>query len=155
MKPTSLIFILIMLFGCTHTSPPSSSSHQEKENVDTDEWIPLNYTNPIENVIPLVLDGNINAYKELHIAYLDSIPCLLPYARLMADKYDYDIAYYDVYMCLTFRKGTPDESARLDSLDEQTRKMALDYLKKGAEKGEHNSLSTLKRLATKNASKSK
>ncbi len=55
-------------------------------------------------------------------------------ALIMANKYDYRLAYEDTYYCLTdfYHKK---EFTELQDLDPITRKMALDYLKKGAEKG--------------------
>jgi TPR repeat protein len=52
----------------------------------------------------------------------------------MANKYEYHLAYLNVYEALTsqdHKKGVSE----LEDLDPVTRKMALDYLKKGAEKG--------------------
>jgi TPR repeat protein len=133
------------MWSCTYKSPPS----QEIENADTGEWIYGNATSkPREELERLVLTGDINSYEELHIAYLDfNEPSLLPYALLMANKYDYTMAYYDVYDCLTmlYWNGV-SSSISLDSLDKQTRAMALKYLKKAADKGDINALRELGKL---------
>jgi len=139
MKQASFIFLLIILLGCTHKT--------EKENVDTEEWVCGNATKPIDELIPCVLEGNTNAYDELCIAYMDiDMSSLLPYALLMANKYDYTMAYYDVYSCLTslyLGICDDDDDCCLDSLDMQTRAVALEYFKKAADKGETNALRDL------------
>ena len=136
----NLIFILIIM-GCTNTTP----DYQEKKKSDTVDYIYVNSTRPVKELIPLVLNGDTDAYYELYIAYYELNPSdFLPYALLMANKYDYDKAYYDVFDRLTLLYWKSyNKSISLDSLDNQTRKMALDYLKKGAEKGEYNSLRDL------------
>ena len=137
-----ILILLVIFFSCTHSTP----SYQNKENVDTLNWIFGNTTRPIEKLVPLVLKGDTNAYYELYIAYMDiDRSSFLPYALLMANKYDYTIAYYDVYECLTllFWGNCDNHVCYLDSLDIKTRKMALEYLIKGAEKGEYNCLRDL------------
>jgi len=147
MRQAGLIFIFIVLLGCTQKTP----SYQEKKNADTInvvDWICGNATRPIEKLIPCVLNGYTDAYDELYTAYMDiDMPSFLPYALLMANKYDYTMAYYDVYSCLTslYWNGL-DSSISLDSLDNQTRMMALEYLKKAADKGERNASWELGRL---------
>jgi TPR repeat protein len=66
----------------------------------------------------------------------------------MANKYDYTMAYYDVFDCLTllYWDDCDNTSCWLDSLDNQTRMMALEYLKKAADKGERNASWELGRL---------
>ena len=143
MKQASFLFILMIMLGCTHKPTPD----KEKSNADTEVWECVSNASPINELEPFVLKGNVEAYDELCQAYMenDMHSSLLPYALLMANKYDYTMAYYDVYSCLSFIywDSCHDESCSLDSLDMQTRKMALDYLKKAADKGEPNALRDL------------
>jgi len=96
-----------------------------------------------------VKKGDVEAYKKLGLYFFKSPDpnCyiqFLPYALLMANKYDYTMAYYDVFDCLTSLYWSSfNTSISLDSLDEQTREMALEYLKKAADKGEPNALRDL------------
>ena len=131
------------MIGCTH----QTMSEKEKGNTDTEKAINLNATSsPVSELKRLVLKGNINAYEELCVAYMDIEETgLLPYALLMANKYDYSVAYYHVFDCLTllYYDDCNDIDCCLDSLDSQTRTMALEYLKKAADKGEGNALRDL------------
>ena len=140
MKYLTSFIIILIITGCTH----KAASDKLKE---TAEWVCGNATSkPVNELESLVLKGDTNAYDELFIAYLDiGSTRLLPYALLMANKYDYTDAYYDVYFCLTllYWDDCLDESCYLDSLDIQTRTMALEYLKKAADKGERNALRDL------------
>ncbi len=82
-----------------------------------------------------IIKGDTNAYHEMSIAYMDSPndDRFLNVSLIMANKHNFPGAYLDVYYFLTdyyHRKDFKD----LDDLDETTRIMALDYLKKGAEK---------------------
>jgi hypothetical protein len=62
MKKTSLIFILIILFGCTH----KTTLDKEKENTDNEDYICGNATSkPVNELERLVLIGDTNAYDEL------------------------------------------------------------------------------------------
>ena len=143
MRQASFIFLLILLLGCTNKTTPE----KEKKNIDSEVWVCGNQTSrPVEELERLVLEGNTDAYDELYIAYMDIGEVrLLPYALLMANKYDYTNAYYDVYCCLAFLywDNCVETECFLDSLDIQTRTMALEYLKKAADKGETNALRDL------------
>jgi len=45
-----------------------------------------------------VLLGDSNCYKQLRVVYLEEpLSDFLPYCKIMADKYNYGPAYYDVY----------------------------------------------------------
>ena len=82
-----------------------------------------------------IKNGDIKAYNSLSSDYVDSpYEGLLYTALIMANKYEYPLAYEDTYYCLTdyYHKKRFTE---LEDIDPATRKMALDYLKKGAEKG--------------------
>ncbi len=80
--------------------------------------------------------GDTIAYKEMSIAYMDSPndDRFLYTALIMANKYNYHLAYEDVYYVLTdfYHKK---EFTELEGLDKKTRKLALDFLKDGAKNG--------------------
>ena len=52
----------------------------------------------------------------------------LIYSIVMADKYHYAPANYDVYYCLT---SVFDANPSLGKIDKRTKKLALDYLERG------------------------
>lgn len=78
--------------------------------------------------------GDTSAYYNLRAYYMDyPIDGILYPALIMANKYGYHSAYADVYYALTSHDHTKDIS-ELKDLDETTRMMAIEYLKKGAAK---------------------
>jgi len=92
---------------------------------------------PLDKLEELALkNGDTIAYHELSIEYMDSPNDTTFYkvALAMADKYDYHAAYLDVYYSLTDYYHRNDYKD-LDDLDLQKRKIAIDYLIKGADKG--------------------
>lgn len=102
------------------------------------ESFPINSATPsdrdyYENLA--LTKGDTSAYYNLNTYYMDyPIEGILYPALIMANKYEYHLAFLNVYEALTsqdHKKGVSE----LENLDPVTRKMALDYLKKGAEKG--------------------
>ena len=113
-----MIILVCINMSCSHEIPDSRA-------------IPMNYSDiPISELKQQALSsGNIEAYQELSIVYLD-LPRgdFLDIALEMANRHKHPQAYYDVYYQLlksTKRKGT---TLSLDSCDEITRKLALKYL---------------------------
>lgn len=103
-----------------------------------DNSIPLNATTTsdrdyYENLA--LKKGDTSAYYNLETYYMDyPIEGILYPALIMANKHGYHLAYLNVYEALTshdHKKGVSE----LEDLDPITRKTALDYLIKGAEKG--------------------
>ena len=94
-------------------------------------------------LLKLAQKGDTDAYDDLAIAYLD-FPRgdFLPIAIEMAGKYDYPIAYHDVYsIVLDTGKVYPDEP--IDALDKKSIDFALDYLISGAKKGDEQCLDNI------------
>ncbi|MDR0196153.1 MAG: hypothetical protein LBI73_13615 [Myroides sp.] len=84
-----------------------------------------------------LMKGDTTAYYQLSLDYMDSpYDGFLYTALIMANKYNYHIAYYDVYDILTQKYG-------LQELDEKTKELAIDYLRKGAQKGNKNCIEQL------------
>jgi TPR repeat protein len=80
---------------------------------------------PLDTLLVRALNkGDTNAYSELSITYLD-MPYgeFIPIAKKFADTYNYAPAYYDVY---AYGYNHPDEKIR---------SLAMEYLRKAAEKG--------------------
>jgi len=82
-------------------------------------------------------EGDSSAYYELSMQYLDyGYERFLPFALIMANKYDYQQAYFDIFDCLWHIYGKPTaELILLEDLDSTTQKMAIDYLIKASFKG--------------------
>lgn len=103
-----------------------------------EQSIPLNTTTNkdrdyYENLA--LTKGDTSAYYNLNVYYMEApVENLLYPALIMANKYDYHLAYLNVYEALTSHDHKMGVS-ELEDLDPITRKMALDYLKRGAEKG--------------------
>lgn len=78
--------------------------------------------------------GDTNAYEELRVAYLDETfnEEFLIYAMVMANKYDYPQAYWDVFDHLRLMYWSD-----INQIDEQTATLAIDYLLKASKRGHH------------------
>lgn len=103
---------------------------------------------PMNEFEYLVLEkGDTNAYEELHIAYLDyKHGEFLKFAKVMADKYDYTQAYFDVYFQIlksTQREGT---TLSLDSCTLEEKNLSIKYLKMAEKKGHHQAKEEIKEL---------
>ncbi len=114
--------------------------HKDELKIDISNAIYPCKTRPKEELIPLVKQGDAIAYDALSIYFScsENSEELLPYAFLMANKYNYKKAYYDVFDCFWSIYAETGSIVLLDNLDATTRNLALEYLKKGAELGENN-----------------
>lgn len=90
----------------------------------------------------IINNGSKESYYELGIYYLDiGAYKFLPWALLMANKYKYDQAYFDVFYYLYELSNKIEPKSEnlnnysLDNLDKKTQKMAIEYLKIAASKG--------------------
>lgn len=110
-----------------------SVSSCKKKEVISQNWTGSTFE---EATYRLVQKKDTLAYGPLHQMYLDSPnPRFLYYALYAANRYGCASAYADVYYCLTDR-FSKEENTELDSLDERTRSLAIDYLKFAAEAGD-------------------
>lgn len=123
MKIKLLIFAIVCFLGC------NSSPEQAKKEVDESNHQPLSSASMLKNLV--LSKGNVDAYQKLRIAYLDiEFPEeILFYAMIMANKYDYPLAYFDVYQSIVkaFRND-------IEAIDEKSASLAIDYLLKASEK---------------------
>jgi len=132
MKP---IYFLILIAIC-------ATSCQKKEHHI--EVITMNNTRPINELKELVLlKGDTAAYNQLAIAYLtdEFNEEYLLYSMVMANKYKYPRAFYQVYSCLT---GV-FEQRRLE-IDKKTIAIAIKYLQDGVALNECQSINKLGEL---------
>ncbi|MBS1773946.1 MAG: hypothetical protein JST82_13895 [Bacteroidetes bacterium] len=81
--------------------------------------------------------GDIPSYEKLKLEYMDidAIENLLPWALIMANKYGYKPAYFDVYTSIQgidmYYGNTKSESS-LEAVDSNSKKIALEYLIKAS-----------------------
>lgn len=123
---TWIICICYFLVSCKHGSNDDSMEIKSINTPGTSETILK------QNILE---KGDVKSYEELSTAYLDrSEGEFMIWALIMANKYDYPQAYFDVFVQLSELSG---EAWSLDQLDEKTRTIAIEYLTKAAEKGHH------------------
>ena len=90
----------------------------------------------LENLI--LKKGDVEAYNELSLMYLNENRfTFLPWALVMANKYQYNQAYFDVYSCLfdiNCQSCNDDQlnNWSLDNLDNETQCFAISYLRKAS-----------------------
>lgn len=90
---------------------------------------------PLTSVVDLkkavLYEGSKEAYDALSTAYLDYTfqEEFLLYAIIMANKYEYPQAYFDVYFWLT-----QTFSSDINNIDESSANLAIEYLIKASEK---------------------
>ncbi|BES62599.1 hypothetical protein [Dysgonomonas capnocytophagoides] len=129
-KIGATLLIIFMVFGC----------HKKKENKE----IPINYTSTSDTFLKkrIIECGDTASYQTLWYSYLDSPQPeeFLYYAMIMANKYNYPQAYYDVYLCLA---NTTD----VDKLDDATKKIVVEYLVKASERGQDQASEVLEEIA--------
>lgn len=82
--------------------------------------------------------GDTNAYYQLSLAIMDGGHCArsIFWPLYMANKYHFHKGYYDVYLFLQDDYASRYGDSALYKMDSMTRKMALQYIKLGAEKND-------------------
>ena len=103
---------------------------------------------PMIELESLVLEkGDTNAYYELDIAYLDyEHGEFFKFAKVMADKYDYTQAYFDVYWQTLKSTQREETKLSLDSCTLEERNLAIKYLKMAERKGHHQAKDEIQQL---------
>lgn len=114
-----------------------NSLEKEEEPIST-SYSPYDYSILEDEKKHIICDGSRNDYDTLNTEQYDNENSrdLLAYALLMANKYDYAMAYYDVYDILKSMGGCESgcKDDKLNCLDDKTRAMALEYLVLAVEK---------------------
>lgn len=91
------------------------------------------YSTSKNEIKAAVKSGDTSAYKDLRVISLEEpLTALLPWSKLMADKFKYAPACFDVYYIILTSNNLSLYS--LDSLGEKDRKIAERYLILGAKK---------------------
>jgi len=128
MKIKISIVSLLLLFGYSCNNNRNDDRVKTLNERNEDSVITMNEpSRPMSELEYLVLEkGDSNAYEELDIAYMDyEHGEFFKFAKVMADKYDYAQAYFDVYFYTlksTQREGT---TLSLDSCTLEERNLVL------------------------------
>lgn len=95
--------------------------------------------------------GDTNAYKELRWAYIDSEPAKngMFWPLFMANHYGYPLAHWDVYFFIEYAYWSKYGDSAMYKMDTGMRKIALQYLKSGAERKQVDCINTLQELKEK------
>lgn len=147
MKWVILITLGLAVLGCNIKKNESSFNSNKKA---------FSMNQPITKIADLkkavLREGDTNAYYELKIAYLDNeFPEeFLIFSLIMANKYDYLQAYFDVFTCLTDVYLTD-----ISKIDEKSANLAIEYLFKAQEKGHHQAKDIIKKCAITKSENSK
>ena len=140
MRNLLIIILIAFMLGCS-----KATNHKN-------EWVSMNYMGDVDSLAELVMQGDSDAFDQLAIGTMNDLngSAILPYAFLMADKYHYSRAYFFVYWKLVsvYSVGCFEVDS-INTIPEQTRNLALEYLKKGMEAGEYNSVRDWNELVEK------
>lgn len=142
MKITISIFMLMAFSSCNNLNTKEEKSDEPNETV-----ISINHISKKENDLKdlIIQNGDTNAYYSLNILFLDSRPFqeeFLIYALIMANKYHYPQAYYDVFDCIILPFNSD-----MNQIDEESAKMAIKYLFLAAESGHYQATETIKKYS--------
>lgn len=121
-----------------------------KETEDATMNQPLRSLKTLKEMV--LNNGDTDAYYELSIAYLN-LPYqeeFLLYAMIMANKYDYPQAYFDVFDCFVL-SFWPD----ISKIDEQSANLAIEYLIKAHDRGHHQATEIVHQFSIKKNESSK
>ncbi|MBP1619062.1 MAG: hypothetical protein H6Q14_2889 [Bacteroidetes bacterium] len=142
-----LSFLLGIVFEIGHKQLKKANTITEVDPRDEQCELEMFYEfcepNPLCNPYKdVVINGSKVCYDSLH-SYYSKIGFykILPLALIMANKFDYTQAYFDVYFSLYKlnslgeNKSTRVNDWSLDKLDKKTQGMAIEYLKIAADKG--------------------
>lgn len=125
----TFFILLLTLFSCNNRKAI-------KEN--TENAILNSKQSGNENILKeRLLIGDTLAYFELRQLYIssDNLTDFLPWAMIMANKYSFETAYYDVFFCIqevNRQYGTylPDTKTYTNLLDSATNEFSIYYLNK-------------------------
>lgn len=141
MRDILFVILIAFMLGCS-----KATNHKN-------EWVCMNDMGDVDSLAALVVQGDSDAFDQLRIGTMaDELngSAILPYAFMMADKYHYSRAYYFVYWKLVSVYSVGYfEIDSINTIPEQTRNLALEYLKKGMEAGEYNSVRDWNELVEK------
>jgi hypothetical protein len=129
-----------LLFNSQCKSPNKQSNNNELKSPESN--LKMEELND-QDLKKRLLVGDTTAYFELRKQYVDrNKPTdFLPWALVMANKYKFETAYYDVFFCIqeinTYYGGyLPDKKSYTNYLDSTTIEFSKKYLYKMSDKEE-------------------
>ena len=149
MKIKISIVSLLLLIGYSCNNNRNDDRVKTMNESNEDSVITMNEpSRPMSELEYLVLEkGDSIAYEELDIAYLDyGHGDFLKFAKVMADKYNYTQAYFDVYFQTLKPTQSEGTTLSLDSCTLEERNLAVKYLKMAEEKGHHQAKEEIEEL---------
>lgn len=141
-----IISILLVLVSC-NKSKTETEDHLSTDKVTINNPYLRDSTSMISIHSSLtreiITQGSTEAYDNLYNLYMDNSQDaeMLPYALIMANKYNYPFAYYDVFELILIASKmyqNQDDLYNLTTLDPQSRQIALSYLMKAYVRGSNN-----------------
>jgi hypothetical protein len=145
MKKLYSIFIIgfLIIVSCSNEQDNSEKSLLKKNTGDDFPY--MFETKEVQKAI--CLHGDTIMYQRVKQLYRDYHieREVFFYSFIMANRYHYVPAYYDVYMCLwqAFNGGKKAKLWDMTRFDPKSREMALRYLKMGAKRGNKDALRIL------------
>lgn len=131
------LLVLVFLLNCCGNQKTEETTKNRQLNIDepTRSTELINKVELREMSQKILFQGDTTSYKKIASFYFSNERNyeFLYYALVMANKYDYNKAYFDVYIILS--KPQTWNIISFDKLDKRTQKMALFYLLKSHEKG--------------------
>ena len=149
-KSVSIVLFNFIFFSCNNNIR-ENSDNSLRSKVDTSSLKYMNeYTSSgaiEDNKVKVYSYGDTVAYNDLIIAYIDSPPeSLLFLSLVIANKYNYKPAYYEVYriLALSFKQKIGHLSKELMGVGNYD--IAINHLIKGAELGDYQCVSTINKF---------
>ena len=119
MKKIVILLVMSSLFGCRDISKNKAISMNTANQSDAE----------LRQLI--IQKGDSCAYDKLSVQYLDyGYQDFLFYAVIIANKYNYPQAYFDLFFCLIY-----EYIDIYELIDEKTAALAIEYLIKAANMG--------------------
>ncbi len=130
------LMLTILLSACQSSEKPKIEKQLKKvvTNIYPEEFGASYPKSKIDSLKKLTIEkGDKTAYRLLYVQYAKRYRHgeIFLYSLQMAHKYNHPQAYYDIYYILTEKENTNS----IDSLDEQTKNMALYYYTRAHELG--------------------
>ena len=127
-----LIFIFTLMTSCNQESKSVKKNKTSSEMIG---GINLEDLQEMEKYKTEVMQsGDISSYLHLQQFFVDRLRFeeLLFCSLIMANKYNYRPAYFNVFMCLKFT----DKNGEFEKLDDVTKSLAMYYLLRSYELGD-------------------
>jgi hypothetical protein len=128
----AFISFLIFLISCTE---------KREKNVKSNEVVTINHLSTnYDTLVYKVKNGDRDSYDELFYSFMDAneaerTDSLMIYSKIMAEKFNYEKAYYDYFKALCEKYGinvdfSDYSNINIKSMNESEKNQANDWLRK-------------------------